>query len=56
MARLSDSFFVPSQEDIAFIKQALQKAGFSDNEIKAKPWNYFKQRAQCHIPKQTELK
>ena len=46
MARLSDSFFVPSQEDIAFIKQALRKAGFSDNEIKAKPWNYFKRRVR----------
>lgn len=44
MARLSDAFFVPSQADIAFIKEALRKSGLDEAAIKAKGWRYFKRR------------
>jgi hypothetical protein len=38
MARLRDAFFVPSQDDIEFIKAAMQKADVSDNHINSKKW------------------
>jgi hypothetical protein len=33
MSRLSDAFFIPSQEDIEFIKAALRRSGVSDDDI-----------------------
>ena len=50
MARLSDAFFVPSQSDIAFIKTMLRKAGLSEDQIKSKPWNYYKRRVRRRVP------
>jgi len=51
MARLSDAFFVPSQDDLEFIREALRKAGLSEEDIKAKSWQYFKPRVRRHVPK-----
>jgi hypothetical protein len=34
MSRLSDAFFIPSQEDIELIKAALRRSGVSDDDIK----------------------
>jgi hypothetical protein len=50
LARLSDVFFVPSQQDIEFIKKVLKKNGFSDDEIKAKSWQYYKRRVRRSVP------
>ena len=36
MARLSDVFFVPSRENIEFIKACLRKNNFTEDEIKSK--------------------
>lgn len=55
MARLSDVFFVPSQADIAFIKMALRKSGLQEEEIKAKPWHFFKRRVRRSVPKPSDL-
>jgi hypothetical protein len=55
MARLSDVIFVPSQADIAFIKEALRKSGVSEEDIKAKPWQYFKRRVRRTVPKPATL-
>jgi hypothetical protein len=49
MARLSDAFFVPSQDDIAFIKKALGRAGLSDDDIKKKKWDFYKRRIRRHV-------
>lgn len=50
MARLSDAFYHPSVEDVAFIKEVLKKAGLSDKEIAAKPWQYYKRRVRRRVP------
>ena len=50
LARLSDVFFVPSHQDIEFIKKVLKKNGFSDDEIKEKPWQYYKRRVRRSVP------
>ena len=50
MARLSDAFFVPSQADIELVKTALRKCGLSEEEIKQKPWQYFKRRVRRVVP------
>lgn len=50
MARLSDAFFIPSQSDIAFIKKALRNAGMSEDDIKKKPWSYYKRRVRRLVP------
>ena len=55
MARLSDAFFVPSQDDIDFIKSVLHKFGLSEDEIKKKAWQYFKKRVRRRVPGQKEL-
>jgi hypothetical protein len=56
MSRLSDAFFVPSQEDIEFIKAALRRSGVSDEDIKKKRWQYYKRRVRRRIclPKELE--
>jgi hypothetical protein len=55
MARLSDAFFVPSQDDIDFIKNVLRKFGLSEDEIKKKKWQYFKKRVRRRVPGRKEL-
>jgi hypothetical protein len=50
MARLSDTFFVPSQDDIKFIKAALQKADMSNGDIDFKNWQYYKTRVRRTVP------
>ena len=55
MSRLSDAFFVPSQDDIEFIKEALQKVGVSDEEINKKKWTYYKRRVRRSVPQPEEL-
>ena len=50
MARLSDAFFVPSQADIQLVKTALRKCGLSEEQIKEKPWQYFKRRVRRAVP------
>jgi hypothetical protein len=55
MARLSDAFFVPSQDDIEFIKAALRKADVSEDEINSKKWQYYKTRVRRTVPSPTEL-
>jgi hypothetical protein len=55
MSRLSDAFFVPSQEDIEFIKAALRRSGVSDEDIKKKPWQYYKRRVRRRVSLPKEL-
>ena len=50
MARLSDAFFVASQADIKLIQAALRKHGLTDDQIKAKPWQYYKKRVRRTVP------
>jgi ribonuclease D len=55
MARLSDAFFVPSQDDIEFIKAALRKADVSEDDINSKKWQYYKTRVRRTVPGPVEL-
>jgi hypothetical protein len=55
MARLSDAFFVPSQDDINLIKSVLRKFGMSEDDIKKKAWQYFKKRVRRRVPGPKEL-
>jgi hypothetical protein len=50
MARLSDVFFIPSQDDLELIKDLLKQNGFSDDQIKQKTWQYFKRRVRRSVP------
>jgi hypothetical protein len=55
MARLSDAFFVPSQDDIEFIKAALRKAGIAEEDINSKKWQHYKTRVRRTVPGPVEL-
>jgi hypothetical protein len=55
MARLSDVMFIPSQNDLEFVKAALKSAGLTEDEINAKPWRYFKRRIRRSVPGPQEL-
>ena len=55
MSRLSDAFFVPSQSDLEFIKDALKEAGLTDEEIKSKPWHFYKRRVRRSVPNAKDL-
>jgi len=50
MARLSDAFFVPSHDDIEFIKEVLKANGYTEKEIKSKPWEFFKTSIRHTVP------
>jgi hypothetical protein len=55
MARLSDAFFVPSHDDIEFIKEVLKANSFTDEEIKSQPWEFFKRSVHRTVPDPSTL-
>jgi hypothetical protein len=55
MSRLSDAFFIPSQEDIEFIKAALRRSGVSDEDINKNRWQYYKRRVRRRVSLPKEL-
>ena len=55
MSRLSDAFFVVSHEDVKLIKECLRRHGFSEEQIKSKPWQFFKTRVRRTVPKPSAL-
>jgi hypothetical protein len=55
MARLSDAFFVPSLDDIEFIKAALRKAGIAEEDVNSKKWQCYKTRVRRTVPGPVEL-
>ena len=55
MARLSDAFFVPCHSNIELIKMVLKANGHMNEEIKKKPWHFFKTCICQHVPKPTIL-
>ena len=50
MVRLSDAFFIPSHSDIDFIKTVLKACGHTDEEIKSKPWHFYKSSIRRTVP------
>ena len=50
MACLSDAFFIPSHSDIDFIKTVLKACIHTDEEIKSKPWHFYKSSIHHTMP------
>ena len=58
MSRLRDTFFIPSPEDLEFLRVAMRAAGWTDAKIDEKmktDYNYFMERVRRHVPSPAEL-